>query len=173
LALATVSDGFVYLGLQRTLDLTLTAFPLLFVGSATAFMVLAIPAGRLADRIGRRAVFLGGHVLLLGVYGSLLVPWGGLPLLAFALIGLGAYYAATDGVLQAIASALLPDRLRGSGLALLVTATSVAKLGSSVAFGLAWTLGGLQMAAATFGAALLVALAFAAWMLRAPEGAFG
>ena len=45
LALATVSDGFVYLGLQRTLDIPVTAFPLLFVGSAVAFMALAIPAG--------------------------------------------------------------------------------------------------------------------------------
>jgi MFS family permease len=170
LAIATISDGFVYLGLQRTLDISLTAFPLLFVGSALVYMALAIPAGRLADRIGRRHVFLGGYALLLPVYLMLLLPEAGLPGLVFALIALGAYYAATDGVLQAIASAVLPDRLRASGLALLVTAISVAKLGSSVAFGLVWTLGGLETAAAAFAGALVVALAVAGWSLRrSPE----
>jgi MFS family permease len=170
LALATVSDGFVYLGLQRTLDLSLTAFPLLFVGAALVYMALAIPAGRLADRIGRRRVFIGGYALLLPVYAVLLLPSAGPAALVVALLALGAYYAATDGVLQAIASAVLPDRLRASGLALLVTATSIAKLGSSVVFGLVWTLGGLETAAAAFVGALVAALALATWSLRrSPE----
>lgn len=170
LAVATISDGFVYLGLQRTLDLSLTAFPLLFVGSAAVFMALAIPIGRLADRVGRRVVFVGGYALLLPVYAILLLPAAGIAGLVLALCLLGAYYAATDGVLQAIASALLPDRLRASGLALLVTATSLAKLVSSVLFGLAWTLGGLDVAALAFGAALVVALLAATLILRtAPE----
>lgn len=170
LAFATISDGFIYLGLQRTLDFSLTAFPLLFVGSAAVYMALAIPVGRLADRVGRRRVFLAGYALLLPVYAVLLIPTAGTALLLFALGALGAYYAATDGVLQAIASALLPDRLRASGLALLVTATSLAKLVSSLAFGLAWTLGGLEVAAGIFAAALAVALVAAALVLRrSPE----
>ena len=43
LGLATVSDAFLYLGMQRRMDLDLTAFPLLFVGSAASFMLLAVP----------------------------------------------------------------------------------------------------------------------------------
>jgi MFS family permease len=172
LALATVSDGFVYLGLQRTLDLSLTAFPLLFVASAAVFMALAIPVGRLADRVGRRLVFVAGYALLLPAYTVLLLPSAGLAGLVVALTALGAYYAATDGVLQAIASAILPDGLRASGLALLVTAVSLAKLASSVAFGLAWTLGGLDVAVAVFMAGLTVALLGATAILRgAPEAA--
>ena len=170
LALVTISDGFVYLGLQRTLDLSLTAFPLLFVGSAAVYMALAIPIGRLADRVGRRLVFVVGYALLLPVYVVLLLPSAGTAGLVLALTALGAYYAATDGVLQAIASAVLPDSLRASGLALLVTAISIAKLGSSVAFGLVWTLGGLETATAAFGVALAVALVAATTILRrAPE----
>jgi predicted MFS family arabinose efflux permease len=170
LAVATISDGFVYLGLQRALDFSLTAFPLLFVGSATVYMALAIPVGRLADRAGRRHVFVAGYALLLPVYAVLLLPSTGIPGLVFALCALGAYYAATDGVLQAIASAVLPDRLRASGLALLVTATSVAKLVSSVVFGLVWTLGGLEVAAMAFTGLLVVALAVATLiLLRSPE----
>jgi MFS family permease len=172
LAVTTISDGFVYLGLQRTLDVPLTAFPLLFVGSAAAFMALAVPVGRLADRIGRQKVFLGGHLLLMLVYLALLAPSGGAALLVVALVALGGYYAATDGVLQAIASTLLPDRLRASGLALLVTATSIAKLVSSVVFGLVWTMTSLDVATVTFGVGLIVALALATWALsRTPETA--
>ena len=37
---------------------------------------------------------------------------------------LGGYYAATDGVLAALASGILPSAPRGSGLALLATATA-------------------------------------------------
>jgi len=169
LGLATVSDAFVYLGLQRTLDLSLSAFPLLFVGSAAVFMALAVPIGRVADRIGRVRVFVGGYALLLVVYATLLAPPAGLLTLAVALIALGAYYAATDGVLQAIASAALPDRLRATGLAILVTAVSLAKLLSSLAFGAAWTLGGLEAAVAAFAVALVAALACAAWLLTRSE----
>jgi predicted MFS family arabinose efflux permease len=170
LAVATISDGFVYLGLQRTLGFSLTAFPLLFVGSAAVYIALAIPVGRLADRIGRRLVFVAGYALLLPVYAVLLIPSAGTAALVLALCALGAYYAATDGVLQAIASALLPDGLRASGLALLVTAVSLAKLVSSVAFGLVWTLGGLEVAALAFTGALAVALLVASFVLRrAPE----
>jgi MFS family permease len=166
LAVATISDGFVFLGLQRTLDLSLTAFPLLFVASAAVYMALAIPIGRIADRIGRRLVFVAGYALLLPVYAVLLLPSAGIPGLVLALCAVGAYYAATDGVLQAIASAALPDNLRASGLALLVTATSLAKLASSVVFGLVWTLGGLELAAAGFTAMLVVALLAAAFVLK-------
>jgi Na+/melibiose symporter-like transporter len=170
LAVATISDGFVFLGLQRTLDLSLTAFPLLFVASAAVYMALAIPVGRLADRVGRRLVFVAGYALLLPVYVVLLLPSAGIAGLVLALCALGAYYAATDGVLQAIASAVLPDSLRASGLALLVTATSLAKLASSIVFGLVWTLGGLELAAAGFTAMLVVALLAATFVLkRAPE----
>ncbi len=170
LAAATLSDGFVYLGLQRTLGFSLTAFPLLFVGSAAVYMALAIPVGRLADRIGRRLVFVAGYALLLPVYAVLLLPSTGIAGLVLALCALGAYYAATDGVLQAIASAALPDNLRASGLALLVTATSLAKLASSVAFGLIWTLGGLEVAAAGFTVLLVLALLAATFVLRrSPE----
>ena len=55
LGLATISDAFLYLALQRHLDLAPAAFPLLFVGSSLAFMLLAVPVGRLADRDRPRA----------------------------------------------------------------------------------------------------------------------
>lgn len=128
----------------------------------TVYMLLAVPVGRIADRIGRARVLLGGYALLLGVYGALLAPIGGPALVALALVLMGAYYAATDGVLAALGSAIVPDAVRGSGLALLNTTTGVASLLSSIAFGALWTLTGTCTAIAVFGAALLFAMGLAA-----------
>ena len=172
LSLATASDAFVFLALQEELDFGTSLFPLLFVGSAGTYMLLAVPLGALADRVGRGRVLLGGYVLLLGVYAALLLPLGGWPLLVAALGLLGAYYAATDGVLMALGSAVVPDEVRGSGLALLRTATSMARLLASVLFGALWTLWGIDAAIACFALALAAATAVAAVVLaRSPEQA--
>jgi MFS family permease len=170
LSLATASDAFVFLILQEKLDLRTSLFPLLFVGSATTFMLLATPIGRLADRIGRGRVLLGGYGLLLTVYALLVSPLGGWPLLVATLGLLGTYYAATDGILMAMGSAVVPEAVRGSGLALLRTTTSGARLLASVIFGALWTVWGIETAIACFGAGLLAACAVAALLLvRAPE----
>jgi MFS family permease len=162
LSLVTVSDAFLYLGLQRRLDFDTTIFPLLFAGSACAYMLLAIPVGWVADRFGRMRVFVAGYVLLLLVYTALLVPSVGVGGLALYLLLLGGYYACTDGVLMATASALVPDELRASGLAVLVTATSLAKLLAAVVFGLLWTVAGLATATIAFGAVLALVTVVAA-----------
>ena len=162
LALATASDAFIFLILQDELDLSLGLFPLLFVGMTAVYILLAVPVGRIADRIGRGRVLLGGYGLLLGVYGALLTPIDGTLLVALALGAMGTFYAATDGVLAAFGSALVPEAVRGSGLALLNTTTGLAKLLSSVAFGALWTLTSTETAIIVFGAALLVAMGVAA-----------
>jgi MFS family permease len=167
LGLTTVSDGFIYLILQKRLDFDVSLFPLLFTGTAIVYMLLAAPAGRLADRVGRTRVFLGGYGLLVLVYGVVLGLSAGVVGLCLALALLGCYYAATDGVLMALGSACVPDDLRGSGLALLGTAQSGARLVASVLFGALWTLmDDTQPAIAIFAGALVVALGIAVLALR-------
>lgn len=162
LSLATASDAFILLLLQDKLDLSLTLFPLLFVGMAGVYMLLAVPVGRLADRVGRGRVLLAGYVLLLGVYAGLLLPVGGAPLVACTLALLGAHYAATDGVLMAYGSAIVPEEVRASGLALIGTATGVSRLLASVALGALWLWRGGDAAIAIFAIALVGAMALAA-----------
>ena len=89
------------------------------MGVSLAFMLLAVPAGKLADRVGRGRVFVGGYVLLLPVYASLLAPQLGYLGLGLVLALVGASYAATDGVLAALASGTLDEEARGSGLSVL------------------------------------------------------
>jgi MFS family permease len=173
LGFATISDAFLYLALQRHLDLAPAAFPLLFVGASLAFMLLAVPVGRLADRVGRGRVFLAGYALLLPVYASLLAPAGGVWALVLGLFLVGASYAATDGVLAALASTTLDEDVRGSGLAVLTTATNLARFGASVGFGALWTWAGLDTAVLACGIALVAALVVTALVLRGtrPEAA--
>ncbi|WP_079191325.1 MFS transporter [Streptomyces sp. CB00455] len=172
LGLTTVSDAFVYLLLQRRTGIGDQWFPLLPLGTAAVFLLLAVPAGALADRIGRRTVFLAGHALLLAAYGLLLWAPGrpALPCLVLALHG--AFYAATDGVLPAAVAATVPSRLRATGMALVGTGQALARSGCSLAFGGAWTLWGPGPALAAAAAGLVCCTAVAGVVLRpaAPDG---
>jgi MFS family permease len=167
LGLATTSDGFIYLVLQRDLELDATLFPLLFTGTAVTFMLLAAPIGKIADQVGRGRVMLAGYGMLLGVYVLLLVQPIGTSGLFLALFMLGTYYAATDGVLMALGSTQVGEDLRGSGLALLGTAVSTSRLLASVLFGTLWTLVGIEMALLIFAVGLAAAILLAAVALRA------
>jgi MFS family permease len=166
LGLFTVGDAFLYLTLDRSANVATSAFPLLFVGTALVYMLLAIPAGRLADRIGRVRVLVTGYLSLLAVYAVLLARIDGFFAVLACLTLLGAYYAATDGVLMAMASAVLPPHLRGTGLATVVTVSSLARFASSLAFGAVWVVVGVDAALLVFLVGLATALGIAIGLLR-------
>ncbi|MGW0588903.1 MFS transporter [Streptosporangium sp. NPDC002607] len=158
LGLVTVGDAFVYLLLQKRGGIDTVYFPLLSIGTAAVYLLLAVPVGRLADRLGRVPVFLAGHVALIAAYLVLLGPgW-----LVAVLILHGTFYAATDGVLMAVAGPMLPEHLRTSGLALLQTGQATTRLLSSVLFGAVWTMWGSTQGLAVM-AAGLAACVLGAW----------
>jgi len=163
LGLATVGDGFVFLVLQDRDDLPVLAFPLLAVGTSLAFLILAVPLGRLADRVGRWPVIVAGYGCLFVVY--LLLGFGHVPLAVIVLL-YGAFYAATDGVLAALVLPAIPDHLKTTGLALVQTGQALAYLVSSVAFGLLWSSVGVGVACVTAAGAAAVLLPCCAWLLR-------
>ena len=169
LSLATISDGFLYVTMQRRVEFAARYFPLLYVATAAVFMLLAVPMGRLADHVGRARVFLGGYALLLLIYVSLLMPWTASWPVIVDLLLLGAYYAATDGVMMALAGALLPLEQRASGMALLITGTNLARLFGSILFGLLWTWRGVGFAVALSLAAMVAALLVGIIALRGTE----
>ncbi len=165
LNLATLSDAFFYLTLQRRLGFQLGFFPLLYVATAAIFMVLALPMGLVADRIGRTRVFLGSYVLLLLAYATLLLPSPSIGLTAGSLLLLGCYYAGTDGVLMALASSRLPADRRTSGMALLMTVVNFARLAASILFGWLWTWRGVEFAVGVFAGCLVGAIVLARFLL--------
>ncbi|WLS45253.1 MFS transporter [Micromonospora profundi] len=169
LGLSTIGDGFVYLLLQRREDLGLRWFPLLAVGTSLAYLVLAAPLGVLADRIGRLPVVIGGYTALGLTYLLLSGPIDGWPLIALTLALYGAFYAATDGVLIALAGPVLPARLRTTGIALVQTGQALAYLVSSVLFGLAWQAWGPQNALRAAAVAVAGVLVVTLLLLASPS----
>ncbi|AOR36586.1 MFS transporter [Streptomyces fodineus] len=170
LGLTTVSDAFVYLLLQRRAGIGEQWFTLLPLGTATVFLLLAVPVGALADRVGRRTVFLAGHASLLTGYALLL--WApATPILAPVVLALhGLFYAATDGVLPATLADIVPEELRASGLAIVGTSQALARFCCSLAFGAAWTAWGDGPALAGSAVGLLCCATVAGMVLRPAGG---
>lgn len=134
LSIVTVGDAFIYLVIQQTNSLSARFFPLLFVGTALIYLLLAVPLGRLADRVGTRPVFLAGNLLLIVMY--LVLGFSGLGLVASLIcLGLlGAYYAATDGVIPAMVSQLVGTHVRASGIAFITVVIAVGRMLSALLF---------------------------------------
>ena len=81
---------------------------------------------------------------------------------------LGGYYAATDGVLMALISPLIPDTLRTSGMGVVIGAVAIAHLVASVAFGAAWTAFGPATALHLFTLGLITMVVIGVATLRRP-----
>ncbi|MET8350567.1 MFS transporter [Micromonospora sp. NPDC005206] len=169
LGLFTIGDGFVYLSLQDRDQFAASYFPLLFVGTNVAYLALAIPLGRLADRVGRSRVFVGGHLALLVAYLVAAAPLGGLGVTATALVLLGAFYAATDGVLAALVSRRVTSDVRGSGIATAQTVVVIARFAGALAFGSLWQLLGRQAALCLLAGLLMMGVVMAAWLLSGQD----
>ncbi len=163
--MVTISDGFLFLVIQRNVQSSAASIPLYAFLTAVSYLLVAVPAGRLADRWGRARVFFLGYGLLAAVYGLTLLPEIGERGAMAAVALLGAYYAATNGVLAAMTSATLATELRTTGLALLNTASSLSRLVSSVLFGWLWSSGTVKTAVAVFLAGLMMAMVFSAGMI--------
>lgn len=164
----TVGDGFIYLSLQQRDAFAATLFPLLYVGTNVSYLCLAVPLGRLADRIGRARLLVGGHLALLAAYLVAAVT-GNIATNILVLLLLGAFYAATDGVLAALVSRLVSESARGTGIAAAQTVVALARFTSSVGFGSLWLLLGPQRALLLVAALLAAVLPVAFWLLRAAD----
>jgi MFS family permease len=152
LSVGTISDGFFYLLLDERGGIGSTQlFPLLYVITAGCYMLLSIPIGVLADRKRRMPVLLGGYGVLWCLY-AVVAMQNRITFLSCitALFFYGLYYAATEGILMAMASSVIPLQLRTSGLALFVTFTNAGKFISSILFGWLWGVYGSRVSAATF-----------------------
>jgi MFS family permease len=166
LSCVTIGDALVYLTFQQRTSMSVTYFPLLYAGTAISYVLLAVPCGRLADRARPAAVFIGGQLFLLVVDATLLRRDPGPVSLLAMLAALGLYYAATDGVLAMLATTLLPESSRASGLGLLGVVMALGQVVASSVFGLLWSWRGVTTAVGFLAAGLVAAIVVSAVLLR-------
>lgn len=166
LGVLTIGDGFIYLLLQSRESFAVQWFPLLYVGTNVAFLLFAIPLGRLADRIGRVKVFLAGHIALLLCYLLAGLPAGGITATLGCLLLLGLFYAATDGVLAALVSRLATPGSLGTALGTAQTIVALSRMASAAGFGVLWYALGAETAVMAVAVLLAIALGASAMLLR-------
>ncbi|MBD3923131.1 MFS transporter [Nocardioides cavernae] len=171
LGLLTISDGFIYLALLDHGGVNVAWFPLFYVGTNVAYLLLAVPIGRLADRVGRARTLVVGHLALVGAYLCAVLPTSTAAATVGTLLLLGTFYAATDGVIAAIAGRLVPVQARSSGIAAAQTVVALARMLASAGFGVLWLLLGPTAAMATVAALLALAVLAAATRIPRLDGA--
>ncbi|PKH37431.1 Sugar phosphate permease [Nocardioides alpinus] len=166
LGLLTVGDGFIYLALLDHGGVNVSWFPLFYVGTNLAYLLLAVPVGRLADRVGRARILVVGHLALVGAYLCAVLPTSTAAATIGTLALLGTFYAATDGVIAALAGRLVPVQARTSGIAAAQTVVALARMLASAGFGLMWLLLGPATAMIVVAGLLAVAILAAASRVR-------
>ena len=102
-----------------------------------AYVLLSIPGGMLADRLGMQPVIIGGFSLFAGVYAGFALaetPWP----IACLFVLHGVYMGLTEGVQRAYLATLVPDKRKATGFGLYHMVVGVAILPASLIAGLLW-----------------------------------
>ena len=149
--LGNSSDAFIILRAENV-GVPVSLIPVIYALFNLISALTAIPAGRLADRIGRRRLSSYGlGVYALSYLGFALVHAPGPMWALYALYGL--YYALMEGSSKALVAELVPEANRGMAYGLFNASIGVMALPASLIAGALWT--ALSPAAPfAFGAAL-------------------
>jgi len=134
--LGNSSDLFI---LWRLSDLGLADpwIPIVWCAHTAIRMVFAIPAGIVADRLGRKRVVLAGWIVYAAAYAGLGLTTS-LPV-AFVLVALyGLYWSLAESLLRAMVADLVPPELRGTAYGMYWFAVGIAILPANLLFGLVW-----------------------------------
>jgi MFS family permease len=135
-SLGNSSDLFLILRAQN-LGIAGSRAPALGLIFNAVYTLLSWPAGRVSDRVPRRAIVIIGYLIYAGVYlGFALVHTARLTWLLFAVYGV--YYALTEGVLRAWVADLVPSASRASVFGILNWVVGMAALPASLLAGWLW-----------------------------------
>ncbi len=135
--LGNSSDAFLLLRIQNV-GLTVLQISMVLVVYNLLYALVALPAGILSDRIGRKNLLLAGW----GVYALIYLGFaraGNGPTAVLLYITYGLYYAATDGVSRAFVSDLAVGRRQATAYGLYHAVVGLVALPASVLAGVLWT----------------------------------
>ena len=130
----------IALTLLKSKEIGLNSFsiPLMYFVTNLAFVLFAIPAGKISDKIGERKILILGFLAAIAGYVNLAI-FRNIPfvVLGFALLGL--YSAMTDGIERALTSKLVVREKLAAGQGFLNAAIGISSLISSLIGGWIWT----------------------------------
>lgn len=143
------------LTLLKSQEIGLNGFsiPLMYFVNNLAFVLFAIPAGKLADRIGDKKVIGLGFLAAILSYLNLAFLSSVWSVIA-GFVAFGIYSAMTDGVQRALAAKLVSDDKLASGQGFLNAAVGISSLLAGLIGGMIWTKFG-SSPALLYGAAMM------------------
>lgn len=137
---------------------TIGNVPLMYFVYSLTFVIVAMPIGKLSDKIGEKSVIVGGFMLAALSYIGLAFTNSILPLILFFAV-LGIYSACTDGIQRALAAKFLHGELLATGQGFLNMAMGFSSLGAGIIGGLLWTAAGSSAAFTYAAVASIIGLA--------------
>ncbi len=126
--------------------------PLMYFFYSLTFVMVAVPLGKLADKIGEKIIIASGFLLAAVAYIGLALTSRFSFLILFFIV-LGIYSAATDGMQRMLAAKSLRGELVATGQGFLSMALGFSSLGAGIIGGLLWTI--INSKAALFYAAFV------------------
>lgn len=144
-----------------------TTVLLYFIYNVTA-SVLALPCGKLSDKIGRKRLLVGGYLTFSLVYFGFAFCRSK-PLMILIFVIYGVYTAMTAGAERAFISEIAPPQLKGTMLGLHSTLAGIALLPASVIAGVLWDKIGVYAPFLFGGALSLLAAGILAGKLKHTE----
>lgn len=120
-----------------------TVILLYFIYNITA-SVLAIPCGKLSDKVGRKVLLVSGYIVFALVYLGMAFAFNKLFMISIFVL-YGAYTAMIAGVERAFIAEISPKELKGTMLGLHSTIVGVALLPASVIAGGLWSYIGVRV----------------------------
>jgi len=157
LAVFVFGLGFMPIALMllKSQEIGLNGFsiPLMYFIYNLSFVLFAIPAGKLADRIGDKRVLAGGFLSAIASYLNLAF-FSSIASVILGFVILGLYSAMTDGIERAFASKLVPASKLATGQGFLNAAVGISSLLAGVIGGGIWTRYGSD-AALLYGAIMM------------------
>src|SRR3989344_3965097 len=131
--------------------------PLMYFIYSLTFVIVAIPIGKLTDKIGEKLVIGGGFLLAALSYFGLAMTSNLFALILFFVV-LGIYSASTDGIQRVLAAKALNKEIIATGQGFLNMALGFSSLGAGIIGGLLWTIVNSQAALLYAAAASFIGL---------------
>jgi MFS family permease len=163
-SLGNSSDMFLVLRAENV-GIRAVQAPLLGLAFNSVYTLFSWPAGRLSDRVSRRAIAAAGYLVFAAVYfvfaaaPSRLSIW-------IAMASYGLFYALTNPVLKALVVDAVDPDARGRALGVYYFATSIAILLASVITGTLWKYYGARL---PFYVSAGFAVTAAVWLVLSPS----